>query len=178
MQHLRKSLRTAIAVTCSCNLSPYLLAYSCIQVGEHKQVIVSLCKSDNNLLAFLESGSYFCNWGKLFCTTLVCWGMPMKKMTEKKCIVGLPTPSVFILQMGSWSTETMPCPGSCRKCFRNDSILFVVGQLHAPLYSLHRSIMQNMLATGDSNQKYSPPAFYKMHIDPKEFTQIDESRLK
>jgi len=91
--------------------------------------------------------------------------------------------STFPLQIslfadGELKRGNSAMPRSCRKCFRNYSILLVAGQLRVPLHTLHRTIIRSMEATGDSTPKYSPPAFYKMQIGPKEFTQIDQSRLK
>lgn len=63
-----------------CNSSPYLLAHSCIQAGEHqhKQVITALHKSDNNQAGLPQTEFlFFLKLGQDFCTTLVCCRTPL-----------------------------------------------------------------------------------------------------
>lgn len=166
MECLRKS---AAADSWLCNLSPYLLA-----LGAFRWVSTSRNKLQPRYVRqvithrnsqTLPKASLSSSWARLPCAT-VCCGMSSKNMTkffwraseEMECFASHSQCLHFAI--GEWNMEREPCPGSWRKCFGNDSILHILAvQLPAPVYLLHRAITGNVLATGDSNPKYSLPSF-------------------
>lgn len=172
MECLRKS---AAAVSCLCNLSPYLLAigaFRWVSRGRDKlpphyvrQVIIQQehwepPQSQDLILQLGQTALYHSLLWNAIEGHKFFWraSEEMESWTSHSHCLHFPA--------GEWDMETEPCPGSCRKCFGNDSILLhiLAVQLPAPMYLLHRAITQNMSATGDSNPKYSLPAYTKCKL--------------
>lgn len=149
-----------LSAGCATWALPYLLAigaFRWVSMSRNKlqphyirQVIIQQEHSDPPR-AKLPSSS----WARLLCTTACC-GIPLKNMTkffwraseEMECWASHSQSLHFAV--GEWNLGTEPCPGSCRKCFGNDSILLhlLALQLPAPMYSLHGAITGDMLAMG------------------------------